>query len=729
MEKIAVFASGEGTNLQALLDSCADGRARGEIALVVSNKPDAGALRRAARARVETLVSAPADHATPEEYNAFRAHECQKRGVTLICLAGFMLKIKSPLLRAYPGRVLNIHPALLPAFGGLGMYGMKVHEAVLAAGAKVSGATVHVVDEEYDRGPILLQSAVPVLAGDTPQTLAARVRAQEHWIYPKAVALLCEGRLKLEGGRAQVAPSPLDASSRAKRALISVSDKTGVVEFARGLHELGVEIVSTSGTAKALTEAGVPIRPLDTLTGFPEILDGRVKTLHPHVHGAILLRRKDPKQAREAELFGLEPIDLVVVNLYPFAKTVAAAKSAYEQDVIEQIDIGGVALIRAAAKNFEDVAVLTSPADYGAVIAELAASQGRLGDATRRKLALAAFRHTAGYDAMIANAWSGQAAPAESAEQFPGTLTPRLAKIQDLRYGENPHQKAALYANEHGTSFTQLHGKELSYNNLLDAAGTWDAVSDFEAPAAVVFKHVTPAGVAVGETIDRAFDRAWACDPLSAFGGVLAFNRPINRAIAESLSKRFVEVLVAPGYDPEALELLKKKPNVRLLVRTKPPTTALQFRSIGDEILVTEPDRAVAGPDWRVVSKRAPTPDEEKAMRFAWTAAKHVKSNAIVLAGPEQTVGIGAGQMSRVDSVHMSGVKFKLWLRDNEGPKALVLASDAFFPFRDGIDAAATLGISAIVSPGGSVKDPEVIAAADEHKLAMIFTGMRHFRH
>jgi phosphoribosylaminoimidazolecarboxamide formyltransferase/IMP cyclohydrolase len=729
VEKIAVFASGEGTNLQALLDACADGRVRAEITLVVSNKPDVGALRRAARAGIEAIVCAPTDHATPEEYSAFLAHECQKRGVTLICLAGFMLKIKPPLLRAYPSRLLNIHPALLPSFGGLGMYGMKVHEAVLAAGVKVTGATVHVVDEEYDRGPILLQSAVPVLAGDTPQTLAARVRAQEHWIYPKALALLCEGRLKVGEGRAEILPSPLDASPRAKRALISVSDKSGVVEFARGLHELGIEIVSTSGTAKALAAAGVPIRPLDTLTGFPEILDGRVKTLHPHVHGAILLRRKDPKQAREAELFGLEPIDLVVVNLYPFAKTVAAAKSAYDQDVLEQIDIGGVALIRAAAKNFEDVAVLTSPAEYGAVLAELGASQGRLADATRRKLALAAFRHTSDYDGMIANAWGADAAPAASAEQFPATLTARLSKIQELRYGENPHQKAALYANENGSSFTQLHGKELSYNNLLDAAGTWDAVSDFETPAAVVFKHVTPAGVGVGESIDQAFDRAWACDPLSAFGGVLAFNRPLNRAIAESLSKRFVEVLVAPGYEPEALELLKKKPNLRLLVRTKPPTKALQFRSIGDEVLITEPDRAVAGPEWRSVGKRAPNPNEEKALRFAWTVAKHVKSNAIVLAGPEQTVGIGAGQMSRVDSVHMSGVKFKLWLRDNEGPKALVLASDAFFPFRDGVDAAATLGISAIVSPGGSVKDPEVIAAADEHGLAMIFTGMRHFRH
>ena len=727
MEKIAVFASGEGTNLQALLDACADGRVRGAVVLVVSNKPDAGALSRARRAGVETLVCAPADHATDEEYNAFLAHECRKREIGLICLAGFLLKLKAPLLRAFPGRILNIHPALLPAFGGQGMYGAKVHEAVLAAGVKVTGATVHVVDEEYDRGPILLQSAVTVLAGDTAATLAARVRAQEHWIYPKAVALFCAGRLKIADRRAEVLPAARDASPRMRRALISVSDKTGVAELARGLHGLGVEIVSTSGTAKALAEAGVPIRPLDTMTGFPEILDGRVKSLHPNVHGAILLRRGDPKQAREAELLGLEPIDLVVVNLYPFGKAASAAASPFEQSVIEQIDIGGVALIRAAAKNFEDVAVLTSPADYAETLAELAASQGRLTEATRKKLALAAFRHTADYDSMIAQAWQGYSP--RSVETFPPVMNAVLTKVQDLRYGENPHQKAALYANENGMSFTQLHGKELSYNNLLDASGSWDAVSDFELPTAAVFKHATPAGIGSGNTIDLAFHRAWACDPLSAFGGILAFNRPVNRVVAEALSKRFVEALVAPGYDPEALELLKKKPNVRLLVRTRPPTKALQLRSIGDEVLATEPDRAVAGPDWRVVTKRAPRPDEERALRFAWTAAKHVKSNAIVLAGPEQTVGIGAGQMSRVDSVHMSGVKYKLWLRDNEALGAHVLASDAFFPFRDGVDAAATLGVSAIVSPGGSVKDPEVVAAADEHGLAMVFTGMRHFRH
>ncbi len=729
MEKIAVFASGEGTNLQALIDAARDGRIRGQIALVVSNKPEVGAIRRAQSVGIDTLVRAPSEFPSADEYGAFLAHECKKRGITLICLAGFMLKLKSTLISAFPGKILNIHPALLPSFGGQGMYGMKVHEAVLEAGAKVSGATVHVVDEEYDRGPVILQSSVPVLAGDTPQTLAARVLTQEHWIYPKAVSLFCEGLVKVSGRRAEVLASSRDSTARVRRALISVSDKSGVIELARGLRELGVEIVSTSGTAKVLAEAGVPIRPLDTMTGFPEILDGRVKTLHPHVHGAILMRRKDPKQTREAELFGLEPIDIVVVNLYPFAKTAAAASSAYDPAVIEQIDIGGVALIRAAAKNFEDVSILTSPAEYGAILAELSNSQGRLSDATRKKLALAAFRHTAGYDAMIAKSWGDEVAPSQAATSFPAVLEIGLMKVQDLRYGENPHQKAALYANANGMAFAQLHGKELSYNNLLDASGTWDAVSDFDSPAAVVFKHVTPAGVATADSIEIAFDRAWSCDPLSAFGGVLAFNRPVTQRIADSLSKRFVEVLVAPAYEPEALEILKKKPNVRLLLRTKSPTQALQLRSIGDEVLVTEPDRAVIGADWKTVTKRAPTPDEDKALRFAWTAAKHVKSNAIVLAGPDQTVGIGAGQMSRVDSVHMSGVKYKLWLRDNPAPRALVLSSDAFFPFRDGIDAAATLGISAIVSPGGSIKDAEVIAAADEHNLAMIFTGMRHFRH
>ncbi|MCX5787522.1 MAG: bifunctional phosphoribosylaminoimidazolecarboxamide formyltransferase/IMP cyclohydrolase [Elusimicrobia bacterium] len=516
-----------------------------------------------------------------------------------------------------------------------------------------------------------------------------------------------------------------------RRALVSVSDKAGLAEFCRGLFDLGVEIVSTSGTARALREAGIEVRSLDTVTGYPEILQGRVKTLHPKIHGGILLRRNDPEQAQEAAALGLEPIDMVVVNLYPFAAAAARAQSPYSREVIEQIDIGGVTLIRAAAKNFEDVAVVVSPADYGAVLKELEVSQAQLALETRRRLALAAFQHTAGYDAMISSAWNeGQKPlPAAGLERFPQRLTVSLEKTQDLRYGENPHQRAALYAPRGRTSFEQLHGKELSYNNLLDAAGTWDAASEFPAPAVAFFKHVTPCGMATGKTLLEAFEKAWACDPLSAFGGVLAVNRPFPKEVAELLANRFVEVITAPEFEPEALALLKKKPNLRLLVRREPPSHDVQLRSVGAEVLATEPDRMTFGDSLKVVTKRAPTKEEEAALRFAWVACKHVKSNAIVLAGTDATVGIGAGQMSRVDSVLLAGVKYRTYLKDHPAPEPLVLASDAFFPFKDGLEAAATLGISAVIQPGGSVRDAEVIQAADEHNLAMVFTGMRHFRH
>jgi phosphoribosylaminoimidazolecarboxamide formyltransferase/IMP cyclohydrolase len=724
MTRIAVLVSGEGTNLQVLLDACRSGRIRGQVALVVSSKDGAGALRRAERAGVPSVTAKPADFPTPEEYSAHLARLCREKGVELVCLAGFLSRLHAPMLRAFPDRILNIHPALLPSFGGPGLYGRRVHMAVLASGAKVSGATVHFVDELYDHGPVAAQAAVAVMPDDTPEKLAARVLTQEHWLYPKVVGLFCAGRLKVEGRTVSVLPLPGTGSSRIQRALVSVSEKAGLVEFVKALESLGVEVVSTSGTAKLLAESGVTVRPLDTMTGFPEILAGRVKTLHPHVHGAILLRRKDAAQAREAAALGIEPIDLVVVNLYPFARTAAKAADPYSQDVIEQIDIGGVALIRAAAKNFEDVAVVTSPTDYPALLKELETSNGRLSHDTRKRLALTAFRHTAEYDSMISRAWAGK-----DAEAFPQELGVTLAKVQDLRYGENPHQKAALYSTSGKTSFAQLHGKGLSYNNILDAAGAWDAVSEFSQPAAAIFKHVTPCGMAVGKSLQEALAKAWACDPLSAFGGVLAFNRPVEKDIAELLSQRFVEVITAPDFSSEALAIFKKKPNVRLLVRQDPPTRDLQLRSVGGEVLAMEPDRLTFGDAMKVVSQIQPSAEEEAALRFAWTACKHVRSNAIVLAGPDCTVGIGAGQMSRVDSVHMASVKLKTWERDNAKPSVLVMASDAFFPFRDSVDAAAHVGVSAIIQPGGSVKDPEVIAAADEKGLAMVFTGLRHFKH
>jgi formyltetrahydrofolate-dependent phosphoribosylglycinamide formyltransferase len=355
MTRIAVLVSGEGTNLQVLLDSCRSGRVRGQVVLVVSSKDGAGALRRAQRAGVPAVVAKPEDFPTPEEYSAHLARLCREKQAELVCLAGFMSKLRAPMLKAFPDRILNIHPALLPSFGGPGLYGRRVHMAVLASGAKVSGCTVHFVDELYDHGPIAAQAAVAVMPDDTPEKLAARVLVQEHWLYPKVLGLFCAGRLKVEGRTVSVLPPAGAGSARIRRALVSVSEKTGVVEFVKALEGLGVEVVSTSGTAKLLADSGVAVRPLDTMTGFPEILAGRVKTLHPHVHGAILLRRKDAAQAREAAALGIEPIDLVAVNLYPFARTAAKAADPYSQDVIEQIDIGGVALIRAAAKNFEEI--------------------------------------------------------------------------------------------------------------------------------------------------------------------------------------------------------------------------------------------------------------------------------------------------------------------------------------------------------------------------------------
>ncbi|MEE8425249.1 MAG: bifunctional phosphoribosylaminoimidazolecarboxamide formyltransferase/IMP cyclohydrolase [Elusimicrobiota bacterium] len=521
-----------------------------------------------------------------------------------------------------------------------------------------------------------------------------------------------------------------------KRALLSVSDKAGLVDFAKGLEELGVEIVSTAGTAKVLRQAGIEVRSLDSMTGFPEILNGRVKTLHPRIHGGILLRRSDPEQAAEASRLGLEPIDLVAVNLYPFAKAAAKASSPYSREVLENIDIGGVTLIRAAAKNFEDVAVVVSPADYTSVLQELSKDSGQMSLETRRRLALAGFQHTAEYDEMISKAWrspesSSEPGPPSSKEKFPERMTVKLNRVQSLRYGENPHQKAALYVREEAgeRSFEQLHGKELSYNNLLDAFGTWDAVNEFREPAAVVFKHVTPSGIGTGTTLKQAFDRAWASDPISAFGGILAVNQTFTKAIADTLAKRFLEVIVAPAYEPAALERLKKKKNTRLLIMKNPPPRTLMLRSLANEVLVTEPDRLTFGDNWKAVTVRKPTKDEEAALRFGWIACKHVKSNAIVLATTNATVGIGAGQMSRVDSVGMAGVKYADYKKDNPEPKPLALASDAFFPFRDAIDAAVRYGISAIIQPGGSIRDEEVVAAADEHGLAMVLTGMRHFRH
>lgn len=505
-----------------------------------------------------------------------------------------------------------------------------------------------------------------------------------------------------------------------KRALFSVSDKTGLVDFARALNARGVELIASGGTAAALEKAGLPVRPVEAVTGFPEMIGGRVKTLHPAVHAGILARRT-PEHLAELEARRLAPIDLVVVNLYPFQSTVAKPGTTSEE-AVEQIDIGGVALLRAAAKNFEWVTVVCDPADYGSVAGEVQ----RAGDterATRAALALKAFRHTAAYDAVIAQYLAEQATTGDS--QFPSTLTLALEKINDLRYGENPHQHAALYRGVNRVGLAdarQLHGKPLSLTNWLDVEAAWRAVNAYSAPSVAIIKHVTPCGIASAPELARAYLDARASDPVSAFGGVVGLNRPVDADTARAIAELFTEVIIAPRFEDAACEILEKKKDLRLLEFAPSTVASLELRTVGGSYLLQEVDAADAL-EWRVVSNRAPTPEEEHALRFAWRAVKLVKSNAIVLARETRTVGIGAGQMSRVDSVRIAVEKA------GAQAKGAVLASDAFFPFSDGVEVACQAGVTAIAETGGSVRDQEAIDMANRFGVAMVFTGTRHFRH
>jgi phosphoribosylaminoimidazolecarboxamide formyltransferase/IMP cyclohydrolase len=506
-----------------------------------------------------------------------------------------------------------------------------------------------------------------------------------------------------------------------KRALISVSDKTGVIDFARELKSLNVEIVSTGGTAKALRDAGIEVRDISDLTGFPEMMNGRVKTLHPRVHGGLLALRDNPDHVAAMQQHGIEPIDMVVVNLYPFAETIAR-EGVTREEAIEQIDIGGPAMIRSAAKNAGDVAVVVDPAQYPSVTEELHHNNASLSIPTLRRLATEAFRLTAEYDAVVSSYLAGHDG------SFPPTLTSTITKISDLRYGENPHQRAALYKTISSDGLANaaiLSGKEMSFNNYVDADAAWALVTDFEQTACAIIKHTNPAGVGLGTTTAEAYKKALATDPVSAFGGIVAFNKPVDAEAAEEVVKIFTEVLIAPDYDPAALEILKTKKNLRVLrLKLEEPKRRLQFRQISGGMLVqTSDDHKLDRQQLKVVTTRQPTEDEISALLFAWTVCKHTKSNAIVYARADQTVGVGAGQMSRVDSVKIGAMRAQLPVAGS------VLASDAFFPFRDGIDEAARQGITAVIQPGGSVRDEEVIAAANEHNLAMVFTGIRHFKH
>ncbi len=524
------------------------------------------------------------------------------------------------------------------------------------------------------------------------------------------------------------------------RAVLSVYDKAGIVEFARGLSELGYQIVSTGGTARKLREAGVEVTGVSDVTGFPEIMDGRVKTLHAVIAGGILARRGSKSDMKELAKQKIEPIDVVAVNLYPFEETIAKPDVTLG-DALEQIDIGGPTMLREAAKNHPDVTVICDPADYDDALAKLKA--GKVDLEWRRELAVKVFRHTSGYDSAISHYLS------KGAGEFPPDFSVRLQKIQDLRYGENPDQAAAFYriADTPGSrgvaSLVQHHGKELSYNNILDLDGALMSVAPFarsQRPACAVIKHTTPCGIAVGDTVLQSYQRALSTDPTSAFGSVIAFTHEVDGEAAETLAELFVECVVAPGFSDAAMERLTAKKNLRILSYPDDVTAYLadrghlegnlELRGVpGAALLQTRCDPPWPGEDegWRVVTSRKPTADEMRDLRFAWAAIWGVKSNAILLARDEMAIGIGAGQMSRVDASKLAG--FKAQEAGHDPKKGCVLASDAFFPFRDGVDAAAEAGVTAIVEPGGSIRDEEVIAAADEHKLAMVFTGRRLFRH
>jgi phosphoribosylaminoimidazolecarboxamide formyltransferase/IMP cyclohydrolase len=524
-----------------------------------------------------------------------------------------------------------------------------------------------------------------------------------------------------------------------KRALISVSDKTGIIDFAKNLNTLGVEILSTGGTAKLFRDNNIPVIEVSDYTGFPEMLDGRVKTLHPKVHGGILGRRDLPEHVAAMQSQGIPNIDMVVVNLYPFEATVANPDCSLE-DAIENIDIGGPAMVRSAAKNWKDVAVLTDASQYADVIREMQSTGGATSQATQFALSVAAFNRISNYDGAISDYLSSFNSDG-TRNPYPAQVNSRFVKLQDLRYGENPHQSAAFYRDLNpapGALVTaqQLQGKELSYNNIADADAAWEAVKSFDSTACVIVKHANPCGVAVGSNALEAYSKAFQTDPTSAFGGIIAFNTTLDKAAAEAVSKQFVEVLIAPDYTEDALAIFSAKTNVRVLKIALPQggntaweqgRNAQDIKRVGSGILIqTADNHEISVTDLKVVTKKQPTPQQMEDMLFAWRVAKYVKSNAIVFCGNGMTLGVGAGQMSRVDSTKIAAIKAQ-----NAGLtlKNSVVASDAFFPFRDGIDVLAEAGAVCVIHPGGSMRDEEVIAAADEHGLVMVLTGIRHFRH
>jgi phosphoribosylaminoimidazolecarboxamide formyltransferase/IMP cyclohydrolase len=742
--RLAVGVSGAGSNLRALHAAAVRGELGGEIVLVFADRP-CPAVDWAVEQGIDTAL-------VPGGGDAILTGALAAAGVEAIVLAGYMRVVGPLVLAAHGGRILNTHPSLLPAFPGAN----AVRDA-LAHGAAVTGATVHLVDSTLDGGPIVAQEAVPIVAGDDEASLHERIRAVEHRMLPRATALLLAGALSVEpdGRRVSVDLGRADANvPTPRRALLSVSDKTGLVDFGRGLVGLGFELVSTGGTARALREAGLPVTDVAGVTGFPEMLDGRIKTLHPRVHAGILADRRLADHRHQLLAAAIAPFELVVVNLYPFAAAAERPGIGFDE-LVEEIDIGGPSMVRAAAKNHASVAIVGSPARYEAVLGAIT-SEGSVPAGLRAALAVEAFLQTAAYDARIAGelptrmAAAGVALPDEpglpgAADPYPATLTIALEKVETLRYGENPHQPAARYRRDRASptggpfasSAAPLQGKQLSYNNVLDASAAAALARQLDGPACVIVKHTNPCGAAERETLSEAWAAALAGDPISAFGGVVALTREVDRPTAEGLASIFLEVVVAPAFDADAKTILAAKANLRLVVdpsiservATSAPDPTGSIRTAGGAVLVMAPDVTPDDPaTWTLATTRPPTAAERRDLELAWRLVRGATSNAIILVRDGRLIGLGSGQTSRVDAARQA-VDKALAISGEAVLREAACASDAFYPFPDGVDVCLAAGVTAFVQPGGSMRDADVIAAAERAGATMLLTGVRHFRH
>ncbi|MEI7742447.1 MAG: bifunctional phosphoribosylaminoimidazolecarboxamide formyltransferase/IMP cyclohydrolase [Chloroflexota bacterium] len=749
--KIAVGVSGTGSNLRALVAAAGRGNLGGEVVLVFADRACAG-LDWAAEQGIDTILVPGGDDLT-------LAETLTAVSVDVVVLAGYLRMIGPKTLEAFPERILNVHPSLLPSFPGL--HGIR---DAIAAKVALTGVTVHLVDATLDGGPIVAQEAVSI-NGDDEATLTERIHALEHRLLPLATRFLLAGAIDVWRSGATLYAGVADAKAPVpRRALLSVSDKSGLADLGRGLVARGFELVSTGGTARALREVGLPVTDVAAVTGFPEMLDGRVKTLHPRIHAGILADRRRADHREALLLEGIDPFDIVVVNLYPFAEAARKPGITFDE-LVEEIDIGGPSMVRAAAKNHASVAIVTSPARYAAILEALDA-EGAIPLGLRSALAVEAFRHTAAYDARIAAELpcrmfeAGVPLPAEpgmpgAEDPYPPVLTISMEKVDTLRYGENPHQPAARYRRTDrearpgegpfATAEPPLQGKPLSYNNVLDASAAAALGRLMRGPAVVICKHTNPCGAAERPTLLEAWEAALSGDPVSAYGGVVAITGGVDEALAERLVSIFLEVVVAPAFSPEALEVLSTKPNLRLVVDPSLDAAADRsgrtarglnrvdylgsFRSAGGGVLVTAPDNLPDDPsEWVCTTSRAPSERELADLDLAWRLCRGVVSNAIVLVRDGMLVGLGSGQVSRVDACRGAVEKARTF-QGEAGAVGAVAASDAFFPFTDGPAVLLEAGVTAIVQPGGSMRDAQVLVDVEKAGAAMMITGKRHFRH